>query len=64
MSSLKLNGATLGEAAGARTCKDDTVTVTGHALYELVNQKEFANSLLEITPQAPGVEFYAFTFGE
>ena len=39
------------------------VTINGHALYELVNQTKFQNSLLEIAAQSPGIEMYAFTFG-
>jgi Thioredoxin like C-terminal domain len=61
--SLKLNGEPIGEAAG-KDVQSDTVTVNGHALYELVSQKTFQNSLLEITAQTPGIELYAFTFGK
>jgi hypothetical protein len=61
--SLKLNGKSLGTQAG-KDVSDDTVIIAGHALYELVNQMTFRSGLLEITAQSPGVEMYAFTFGD
>jgi cytochrome c biogenesis protein CcdA/thiol-disulfide isomerase/thioredoxin len=39
------------------------VTVDGNTLYELINQKEFRNGVIEITADEPGLEAYAFTFG-
>ena len=60
---LKLNSETLNTQAG-KDVQQSKVLVNGHALYELVNQKNYDNSLLEITAQGPGVEMYAFTFGE
>lgn len=60
---LKLNGEAPGTASG-KDVPDGTVTIRGHTLYELINQTETANSLLEITAQEPGIEVYAFTFGE
>jgi cytochrome c biogenesis protein CcdA/thiol-disulfide isomerase/thioredoxin len=60
---LKLNGGALTDQAG-KDAPEGVVTVTGHALYELINQPTPQNSLLEITAEDPGVEMYAFTFGE
>ena len=59
---LKLNGQVLASNAGKDT-QDSTLTVTGHALYELINQPTPQNGLLEISPSTPGLEAYAFTFG-
>ena len=59
---LTLNGKPLGAQSG-RDVQNSTLTINGHALYELVGQPAFQNSLLEIIAQAPGVELYAFTFG-
>jgi cytochrome c biogenesis protein CcdA/thiol-disulfide isomerase/thioredoxin len=50
---LSLNG----EVVGGK------ITVDSHRLYELIDQKNAVNSLLEITADAPGLEAYAFTFG-
>jgi cytochrome c biogenesis protein CcdA/thiol-disulfide isomerase/thioredoxin len=67
---LKLNGAALSEAAAGKDVlrnvltNDSTVTVGGHALYELVSQPTPENGLLDITAEGPGIEMYAFTFGE
>jgi cytochrome c biogenesis protein CcdA/thiol-disulfide isomerase/thioredoxin len=61
---LKLNGA---EVAGKYAGKDvvkSGITVGGHALYELINQPLPDNSLLELSADGPGIEMYAFTFGE
>ena len=41
----------------------ESITVTNHMLYTLVNQPSAKNDLLEITATAPGLEAYAFTFG-
>ena len=60
--SLKLNG----EAAGSNAGKDapaGMVTIERNTLYELIDQKNPRNSLLEIESDAPGLEAYAFTFG-
>jgi len=59
---LRLNGRALLDEGG----KDDhggVLTVNGHALYELVNQDSVKPGLLEITTRGPGIEMYAFTFG-
>lgn len=58
---LKINGKPAGADSGADV-KDNQVTITGHALYELVNLPAAGSGLLEISAD-PGVEFYAFTFG-
>lgn len=58
---LTLNGKPLGAHAGKDT-PGGVLTVGGHTLYELVNQPESKEGLLEITA-APGLEAYAFTFG-
>ncbi|MEI7669833.1 MAG: cytochrome c biogenesis protein DipZ [Pseudomonadota bacterium] len=50
---IKLNGKEAGK-----------ITVNGHALYEIINQKNSANGLLEIISKKEGLEVYAFTFGE
>lgn len=59
---LTLNGEAIGPAAG-RDAPGGVVTVTQHTLYELVNQGEVKNATLEIVGNAPGLEVYAFTFG-
>jgi cytochrome c biogenesis protein CcdA/thiol-disulfide isomerase/thioredoxin len=61
---LKLNGAPLADAEAGKDVFRSTVTVEGHALYELVNQSVSENSELSISADGPGVEMYAFTFGE
>ena len=62
---LKLNGAVLAQdQAGKDVTRGGIVTINGHTLYELVNQSTPENSQLEITADAPGIEMYAFTFGE
>jgi cytochrome c biogenesis protein CcdA/thiol-disulfide isomerase/thioredoxin len=59
---LRLNGKPLGVSAG-KAAQGDAVTITGHALYELVDQAAPQNGLLEIAPSDSGFEAYAFTFG-
>lgn len=59
---LKLNGENPGDKNG-KDAPSGVVTINGHALYELIDQKQVGNSLLEITVDQPGVEMYAFTFG-
>lgn len=39
------------------------VTIERNTLYELIDQKNPRNSLIEIKSDAPGLEAYAFTFG-
>jgi cytochrome c biogenesis protein CcdA/thiol-disulfide isomerase/thioredoxin len=60
--SLKLNGQPLGNSAG-KDVHGDIITITGHTLYELVDQGTSQNGLLEISASSPGLEAYAFTFG-
>ena len=60
--SLTLNGKPLGKLLG-KDVKDDKVTVTSPTLYELVNQGEAGNGILEITAESPGLQAFAFTFG-
>jgi cytochrome c biogenesis protein CcdA/thiol-disulfide isomerase/thioredoxin len=59
---VRLNGEPVG-ANGGKDVKDGVVMVSGHALYELVNQTANRNALLEINVTQPGLEAYAFTFG-
>ncbi|MBI1301899.1 MAG: redoxin domain-containing protein [Alphaproteobacteria bacterium] len=59
---LALNGEPLGAAAG-KDAPGGVLTVKNHTLYELVNQESVKNGLLEITANEPGLEAYAFTFG-
>ena len=59
---LKLNGKAVGTSAG-RDAPAGVVTVRRNTLYELIDQQEFKNGLLEIRTDAPGLEVYAFTFG-
>ena len=40
-----------------------SVTVGGSSLYQLVDQQESKEGILELTPEAEGLEVYAFTFG-
>jgi hypothetical protein len=60
---LRLNSKALGDKAG-KDVHDDTVTIAGHTLYEIVSQSSPQNGLLEIQATAPGFEAYAFTFGD
>lgn len=50
---IKLNGNPAGQ-----------LTINQHKLYTLIEQKGSKEGLLEITADAPGLEAYAFTFGE
>lgn len=59
---LSLNGKPVGGNGGKDTA-DGTVTIQRNTLYELIDQKDFQNGLLEIKAGAPGLEVYAFTFG-
>jgi cytochrome c biogenesis protein CcdA/thiol-disulfide isomerase/thioredoxin len=56
-----------GEAIGTNAGKDAAsgkIAVSHNTLYELVDQKNSKNNLLEITATEPGLEAYAFTFGD
>jgi cytochrome c biogenesis protein CcdA/thiol-disulfide isomerase/thioredoxin len=59
---LKLNGVPIGDAAG-KDVSNGTITIDQVRLYELVDQHESKNGILEITADAPSLEAYAFTFG-
>lgn len=59
---IQLNGEAVGSNAG-KDAPRGVVTVDRNTLYELVDQKQPRNSLLEIKTDAPGLEAYAFTFG-
>ncbi|MEY4371120.1 MAG: hypothetical protein RIQ48_840 [Pseudomonadota bacterium] len=60
--SLTLNGKPLQNTFG-KDVLNGTLTVKEHTLYELINQHQVLNGLLEITVNSPGLEAYAFTFG-
>jgi len=60
---LTLNGESVGKAAGG-DAPGGKVTVARHTLYELINQGEAKSGVLEIKAESPGLEAYAFTFGD
>jgi cytochrome c biogenesis protein CcdA/thiol-disulfide isomerase/thioredoxin len=60
--SLRLNGAPIGAAAGV-DAQSGGLEVGRHSLYELIDQKDAKDGLLELITEAPGLEAYAFTFG-
>ncbi len=60
---LTLNGEPLKNAAG-KDVANGLLTVSQHTLYELIDQKEAKNGLLDIKTELPGLEAYAFTFGD
>ena len=57
-----LNGQVLDIHAG-KDVASGKVVIERDTLYELIDQKDFQNGLLEIKAGAPGLEVYAFTFG-
>lgn len=57
-----LNGEPLVASQG-KDALGGILTVKNHTLYELVSQPSTQNGLLEITATEPGLEAYAFTFG-
>jgi cytochrome c biogenesis protein CcdA/thiol-disulfide isomerase/thioredoxin len=59
---ITLNGQPLAGNAGADAAQG-MVNVTRNTLYELLDQHEMKNGVLEIQAQQPGLEAYAFTFG-
>ncbi len=59
---LTLNGNQLNESAG-KDAPLGEVIVGQHRLYEIIKQPKSENSLLEISANRPGLEAYAFTFG-
>ena len=60
--SIRLNGQSVGLDAG-QDVKQGILTVDQHTLYELIDQKTTKQGLLEIQAAEPGLEAYAFTFG-
>lgn len=59
---ITLNGKTPFHVSG-KDAPGGKLTVNHQTLYELINQDSAQTGLLEITPDAPGLEAYAFTFG-
>ena len=59
---LKLDGKNVGSSAGA-DAPNGVVTVTGHRLYELINQDSAKAGVLELDISSSNLEAYAFTFG-
>lgn len=60
--SLTLDGKPIGMDAG-KDASGGTVSVNQHTLYELIDQKNVKDGLLEIESDQPGLIAYAFTFG-
>jgi cytochrome c biogenesis protein CcdA/thiol-disulfide isomerase/thioredoxin len=60
---IHLNGEKVNTSNAGDDVKDHQVTITGHTLYELIDQKTAKNSLFAIEALDPGLEAYAFTFG-
>ncbi|CEK11452.1 cytochrome c biogenesis protein DipZ [Legionella hackeliae] len=42
---------------------DSTITVTRHSIYEVISLEQFAQGILEIRAETPGLQVYTFTFG-
>ena len=61
---VHVNGEVVNTNNSGQDVKDGQVTVTRNTLYELVDQKITQNGLFEIEASEPGLEAYAFTFGE
>lgn len=40
-----------------------SITVDKHKLYEILDLSQFETGILQVTPEAPGLEIYTFTFG-
>jgi cytochrome c biogenesis protein CcdA/thiol-disulfide isomerase/thioredoxin len=59
---ITLNGKPPGEDAGA-DAPGGALTVGRDTLYELIDQKQFADGVVEIRAAEPGLRVYAFTFG-
>ena len=59
---ITLNGAEVAANAGKDVAGGE-VNVTGNTLYELIDQKDGHEGIVEIKADAPGLEAYAFTFG-
>jgi cytochrome c biogenesis protein CcdA/thiol-disulfide isomerase/thioredoxin len=59
---LRLNGKPPGQYAG-KDVPEGKVSVTLNTIYELVDLKQLGEGEIEIKPDGPGLEAYAFTFG-
>ncbi len=59
---IRLNSAAVGNQAG-KDAPAGVLTVGRNTLYELIDQQQTKNGLLEIKSDMPGLEVYAFTFG-
>ena len=60
---ITLNGKPPGNVAG-KDAPNGVVTIDRHSLYELISQPNSNEGVLEITADKPGLEAYAFTFGD
>lgn len=59
---VTLNGKPPGNESG-KDLVNGKLIVNQHTLYELINQKSAKEGVIEITTKSPGLEAYAFTFG-
>ena len=59
---ITLNGEAPANASG-KDAQGGKLTIDRHTLYELIDQPTARDGMLEITAQTPGLEAYAFTFG-
>lgn len=59
---LLLNGEPVLAGKG-KDVSDSSIIVNKHSLYEILNLPHIDNGILQIIPQAPGLEVYTFTFG-
>ena len=59
---IRLNSAAVGNQAG-KDAPAGVLTVGRNTLYELIDQQQTKNGLLEIKSDTTGLEVYAFTFG-
>jgi hypothetical protein len=60
---VMLNGKPAGSMSGADV-KGDELIVDHERLYELIDQKTAQNGVLDLQADEPGLEAYAFTFGD
>lgn len=60
---VMFNGKLPGDSSG-QDAADGKLTVSNHALYEIIDQQSAKEGVLEITSEDPGLEAYAFTFGK
>ena len=59
---IYLNGQPVAKYGG-KDVFDNQITVKNSTLYELINLHDQSSGVVEIIPQTPGLEAYAFTFG-